>query len=92
MGTQTLVSRLSTRSQAELQHVERIRVVTPRIRHNPLPEWLYSQNGTQLDAQFSSAAKLACIALTNRCDDLGQELVDLLGSTPDVLPRLKRRF
>lgn len=88
MGTQTLVSRLSAWLQEELQHLERIRVVTPKTRHNPLPEWLHSQNGTRLDAQFRSAAKLACIALTNRRDDLGQELVDLLGSTSDVLPRL----
>ncbi len=88
MGTQTLVSRLSTRSQEELQHLERIQVVTPKARHNPLPEWLYSQNGTRLDAQFRSAAKLTCIALANWCDDLSEELVDLLRSTPDVLPRL----
>lgn len=88
MGTQTLVSRLSAWSQEELQHVERIRVVTPKTRHNPLREWLHSQNGTQLDAQFSSAAKLACIALANWRDDLGQELVDLLGSASDVLARL----
>lgn len=88
MGTQTLVSRLSARLQEELQHVERIQVVTPKTRHNPLPEWLHSQNGTQLDAQFSSAAKLACIALADRCDDLSQELLDLLRSASDVLPRL----